>query len=51
MTTNISKATSGRPGFLQGKVAVVTGAARGLGRATAIAFARGGADPEDAASY
>ena len=29
---------------LVGKVAVVTGAARGIGRATAVAFARGGAD-------
>ncbi|MGO2747608.1 SDR family NAD(P)-dependent oxidoreductase [Microbacterium sp.] len=29
---------------LQGKVAVVTGAARGIGRATAIALARAGAD-------
>ena len=29
---------------LRGKVAVVTGAARGIGRATAIAFAWNGAD-------
>jgi NAD(P)-dependent dehydrogenase (short-subunit alcohol dehydrogenase family) len=29
---------------LEGKVAVVTGASRGIGKATAIALARGGAD-------
>lgn len=29
---------------LQGKVAVVTGAARGIGRASAVALARAGAD-------
>src|SRR5271154_5811871 len=38
--------TSGRAGSrrLNGKAAIVTGAARGIGRAVAVAFAREGAD-------
>ena len=40
----MSKANTKGAKGLQGKVAVVTGAARGIGRAAAIALAREGAD-------
>jgi NAD(P)-dependent dehydrogenase (short-subunit alcohol dehydrogenase family) len=40
----MSQTISGHMGYLQGKLAVVTGAARGIGRATAVAFANEGAD-------
>jgi SDR family mycofactocin-dependent oxidoreductase len=40
----MARAIPGSDECLGGKVAVVTGAARGIGRATAIAFARAGAD-------
>jgi len=40
----MTQGTMDRGGCLQGKVAVVTGAARGIGRAAALALAREGAD-------
>src|SRR6202046_5777995 len=43
MTEAMQKTTAGL-GRLAGKAAIVTGAARGIGRATAVAFAREGAD-------
>ena len=39
----MSDAGDGDGGILQGKVALVTGAASGIGRATAVAIARAGA--------
>lgn len=44
MTAPLSGPDSRSDGRLAGKVAVVTGAARGIGRACAVAFARAGAD-------
>jgi NAD(P)-dependent dehydrogenase (short-subunit alcohol dehydrogenase family) len=40
----MSAAAANQKGSLRAKAAVVTGAARGIGRATAVAFAREGAD-------
>ena len=41
--TQMGKPVVGQSHILDGKVAVVTGAARGIGRATAVALARSGA--------
>jgi NAD(P)-dependent dehydrogenase (short-subunit alcohol dehydrogenase family) len=43
MTDTVQTSATGR-GRLQNKAAIVTGAARGIGRAVAVAFAREGAD-------
>jgi hypothetical protein len=40
----MADAQAGVVGVLEGKVAVLTGASRGIGRATAVSFASAGAD-------
>lgn len=44
MTKPAASSSQSRTGELTGKTAIVTGAARGLGRAAAVAFARAGAN-------